>query len=695
MKKIVLALLLCLCPVLASAQAPEDPSRLFSNRATLELPYTAGLTRLPLDARVLDAARPDFSDVRLYDSQGREVPYVVDAGEASDETQHLSVTITEVERHIDGDLMNPRSVERYVLALPSYSGAARLVLGTEHPSFVARVRIRELGDPPGPTVERSIYRMQDPLRERLGFDLEPMTSATPLVEVEITSDGGVLQPTFDLVVTRDARETSTLTIPLTELSRAREDGVTRVAFTRPVGFVPSQITLSTSTASFARNVRVYDVVQGEPPRMIGSGLVYGVREIPDARELSIPVSRARGAVLRVEVDDGDSPELARLTAAGVAPRPGLVFDQADPSIALYFGGARTRAPVYDLAFLGAAWLDRRGAQPLPASIVSVGTNPGWADGPALEFAMHPGRPVNVGDYAYTAELPVRGAREGLSVVALHRSVVAEARVDLADLRVVDRDDRQWPYLITSRRVDRVATTIASPRVDGERSRYAIALPVSRAVVRAVRLSTDATFVSRRYSLRGLTDAEGWTELASGFLERDPRVLEAIELVIGPATRVTALELAVDDGGDAPMAWSAVELDLDAPVLYLAAPDGDYRVLVGDAEASPASYEIERARELVLSANAAEALSGEASVNPSYAPPAWWSRGGGWSWLVWIVLALAIAVLGLLTWRAARTSDGGDPPPPPPEGPAPGEDGSPPDPEGAPPGPTVASRPRTF
>src|SRR5439155_300908 len=57
----------------------------------------------------------------------------------------------------------------------------------------------------------------------------------------------------------------------------------------------------------------------------------------------------------------------------------------------------------------------------------------------------------------------------------------------------------------------------------------------------------------------------------------------------PPARVVALELVVQDGDDAPLEFRAARARLVLPELFLAAPAGDYFLLVGDPKASAPSY----------------------------------------------------------------------------------------------------------
>jgi hypothetical protein len=95
-----------------------------------------------------------------------------------------------------------------------------------------------------------------------------------------------------------------------------------------------------------------------------------------------------------------------------------------------------------------------------------------------------------------------------------------------------------------------------------------------------------------------------------------------------------------------------------PALFVAAPAGPYTLLLGDPDAGAPRYDVARARDVVLAVPAIDATAGAAEPNPVFSQAARLAAGGGSrQWLeqgaVWIVLLIAIVVLGLLTFRTAR------------------------------------------
>ena len=133
----------------------------------------------------------------------------------------------------------------------------------------------------------------------------------------------------------------------------------------------------------------------------------------------------------------------------------------------------------------------------------------------------------------------------------------------------------------------------------------------------------------------------------------------------PPARVVALELVVQDGDDAPLEFRAARARLVLPELFLAAPAGDYFLLVGDPKASAPSYELSRVRDVVLAVSSAPVEAKASGPNPDYsrARLAIERRGDLVPQvLLWSVLVAAVVVLTALTLRLARS--GGDAPPPP-------------------------------
>ena len=230
--------------------------------------------------------------------------------------------------------------------------------------------------------------------------------------------------------------------------------------------------------------------------------------------------------------------------------------------------------------------------------------------------------------------------------------MAHARPDLADVRVVDAAARQWPYLLEpDAALEWQPLGIPSPLRRERVSRYRLGLPVSPIRLDQIVLDTDTPFFDRAFRLTATMEDKRESTLAQGRLVQRIGKPRPVSVDFPPA-RVVALELVVQDGDDAPLAFRA-------------APAGDYFLLVGDPQASAPSYELTRVRDVVLAVSSAPVEARASGPNPDYsrARLAIERRGDLVPQvLLWTVLVAAVVVLTALTLRLARS--GGDTPPPP-------------------------------
>ncbi|MFT3764276.1 MAG: hypothetical protein QM820_01950 [Minicystis sp.] len=283
--------------------------------------------------------------------------------------------------------------------------------------------------------------------------------------------------------------------------------------------------------------------------------------------------------------------------------------------------------------------------------------------------QQPAAEIDPARFTHAAPLTVPPAPEGVARVRLGPAVLAAARADLADLRVVDGSSRQWPYVLrTEAEREEVPLRVELSRGERGRSRYLLALPVSPAAVDAVTIRVDRAFFDRPYRLTGDVPTAGpepvrAVPLASGRLTRAAGGPEAIDIAF-PRLRVTALTLLVDDGDEAPLPVTSARAGLPLAEIRLVAPAGAYTLLAGDADAEPPRYEIARLRDRVLGAEAPAATVGPIGPNPRYRRV---EMGTGMQQTaLWAVMGLAVVVLVGLTLRLSRREQergpgGGAPP----------------------------------
>src|SRR5690606_9308146 len=99
-------------------------------------------------------------------------------------------------------------------------------LSSPRASFVRTVVVRFVdGESSVELVRGSVYRFDDPVRERLTLPLPTLPSAltpAPVIEAEIFGEGGSLEPAVTFRATREPASAPTLTLPLVEVSASRE-----------------------------------------------------------------------------------------------------------------------------------------------------------------------------------------------------------------------------------------------------------------------------------------------------------------------------------------------------------------------------------------------------------------------------------------------------------------------------------------
>jgi hypothetical protein len=151
-------------------------------------------------------------------------------------------------------------------------------------------------------------------------------------------------------------------------------------------------------------------------------------------------------------------------------------------------------------------------------------------------------------------------------------------------------------------------------------------------------------------------------LAAGRLVRHAEARGAVVLGLRPE-RVESLEIAIEDGNDAPLAVHAVRAEMPERDLYLAAPGGEYALLVGNADAKAPSYELERVRDVILAVSSGTAEPAALAANPAYSVRARLASeerfdGTLSGILLWIVLIAAVVVLTVVTLRLAWREEAG-------------------------------------
>jgi len=686
---------LVLALTVSGARADEVPSleRLFPLEAGVEV-EGGGIARLVLPPQVLSSCRPDLSDLRLFDEGGREIALLIDSGredlvlQARERFEPRVLDLRREETRPDDAPVHTREIYRIEAPLrapelgPKTSEPLvwELVFEKLPARFVREVRVLGADAEGNESVlvdGTSIFRL-DPETERVRVPLPALDRDRQVtLSVEIEGDEGrFLEPRLRLEAQRRFDAASLREVPLEEISRESRDGRTEIELARPPGIVPRLLRFETATAAYSRTLQVWDERAGEAPASVARGRVFRLAGTPDGEKTLLPLAPSQGATLRISIDDGDSPPLEAVRIFAVVRQPLLVFELPErpggvARATLRFGGGRAHRPRYDLSAFEARAGERlegaraeiamrlRDATALPmARLGPIGPNPLFDASPALRFAMHPGAALDERIFAHRRTLRVEPSAEGLSRLKLLPADTAVSREDLGDLRIVDADGRQWPYLL-QRDAYRASVRLASETQAPERkrSRYRLLLPVSPLRVERITLDMDAPYFDRPYRLLSLDERGYERPVSQGRLVKDARLPASSSIGIA-ASPSYGFVLEIENGDDAPLPLVSAEARVPLPVLFLAAPAGEYSLLLGDPELMAPRYELERVRDVVLAVEDRPVESGELVPNSVFSLSARLQSDEGTgeilhSGIVWGVLVAAVAILGLLTLRVAR------------------------------------------
>ena len=659
----------------AGLAAQNDLPTLFPLQAPIYV-VDANLSRLDLPVEVLSNCAADLSDLRILDFQGNEVAYLLDNGPESNRAVEVvrrhALEIVDVDRSRSDRQEGPSVYrERYVLAVPVEVTAVDiwdLTVQTNRPEFVRRIRVAA-GDGSQPALidDGSLFRLSDAARERTRLTLPRFSAGSLTVEIE-GEEGVYLEPVFHLETSSSVAPREQARIILPVISRQEDGRSTVIELERPRGVNVDALVLRTATAAFSRGVEVWDEGPGGSNARQGAKNVYRVQAAAVVEDLEVPVGAVSGNRLRVVIDNGDSPPLAELSFVAGARRPSLLFaltpqGEGLASGRLLFGGGRAFRPQYDLELLrNLLRLPRQGQQaqlatqlyqPSQARLGELTRNPEFGAQPVLSFAMRPGGPVDSRLYTHQRTLRLDPSEEGLSRLTLTIEDLAAAQPDLRDLRIIDEQSRQWAYLTeqgTARST--AALGVAGPETKDGVSEYELGLPARPVTIEEIELHTLAEFFDREFELLA---ARGGTEfsLFTGRLRRRAGDSRPVAILVD-ARRIDSLKLKIHDRNDAPLALSRVEASFPVARLYVAAPAGEYTLLLGNAEDQPPSYELARVSTAVLAVRSNDAQAGPLEENPQFSSGARLATGSGpQQVLLWVALVLVVGVLAVVTLKMVR------------------------------------------
>jgi hypothetical protein len=521
--------------------------------------------------------------------------------------------------------------------------------------------------------------------QRLAVDVPLLVAAAPFEDVRRTGGPRVLPPRAygglsDLrLFAEDGREIGYLLVygppapPLTESlefeRRRSEPGRSRYRVRLPHARLPI-----VALAIAAGGDRVFRTAFVNESRLAGAEaapveigratLSRTTRGAAADGRLRIPIVPPREPEIELVVDDGNNPPLDLTGVEAVfAELPWIYFEAPGTAVVARYGDARAAAPLYDLE---AARSSLR-IEDVPEARWG---EPHEITPPAAASARlaDTGAPVDPAGFRVQRVLPE--APPGLVALRVDAAILADSRgpdARFADVRIVDAEGRQVPYLVERREEPLTLDLDVKPfeprardlksETGRQRSVYSVRLPYknlpplrlvletsTRVFQRSVQVGTERPPDRRR--------RDTWFDVlaSSSWQHADESApAPALTLPIHPAG-VSELVVLVEEGDNRQLPIVAARALLPSYRLRFYQPSGPLRLLYGRDDLSVPQYDLALLGTQVMGATAREI---EAAAPPPPAAPE--SEPQLVSPLMfWIGLGLAAVVLLGIVVRLMRS-----------------------------------------
>jgi hypothetical protein len=459
-------------------------------------------------------------------------------------------------------------------------------------------------------------------------------------------------------------------VPVSFERQASEPGRSRYRVQLPAAGLPIvALLLDAGTGDVFRTAIAlesrFSGVRADPMELGRARLVQTARAAGTPSSLRLPIQAPLGSEVQLTVEDGDNAPLD-LTGVSIelAELPWIYFEALDAGpVAARYGSRGLETPQYDLeakrstidlaAVPEASWGE-------PASAAPTSVPP-----PSPPPTVERGAQLNIDHYRHRRGL-AESAR-GLVTLQLDAAALAHSRgphAAFADVRIVDRERAQIPYLLERRdeplSIDLTVqpTTAKIPSLAeparGARSVYAIALPYGQLPSPRLVLETSAR-VFRRPVQVGIErpadrrHRDAWFDVLSTTVWQHAdqgRPAPSLDVAIAPGEG-TRLLIAVDEGDNQPLTIASARLLLPSWRLRFFRPEGPLQLVYGNADAHAPQYDLALLAPAVMGAEA-KPITAAVETPGESAPPTILSPR-----VFWIGLGAAVLVLLGLIVRLMR------------------------------------------
>ena len=623
---------------------PEIPAG-WKHVQTLRVNRT-GLVRASIPLESLASARPRLEDLRLFDAQGREVPYLIERPVTP--RQRMAAALGFVAR-----LQSENTVLEFETGVTQSVAAVRLQ--SPAPEFLKSVRVEGSFDRRNWNVlteSQALFRQRGGV-ERLTIDFvaahwrflrltldDRRSSPVPFTGAEVQVEAEAPVPVEPLNITLEKRTEEAGETRLQLRAAGANITLAGLTFATPEPLFMRSITLSHSR--YADDEVQSVVFSRDTIFRTGTGDEAKSERLTVASDVEL-----LSTDILVTILNEDNPPL-QVTQVSAARRPVYLVWQCSAAgeVHLLSGNPECDAPRYELASMKA---NLRGATLVGGEAGPIQLNPAHRPFDPLAAIPTEGASLDVSEWEFRK--PVIVEEEGLQELELDLEVLSAAAPSLGDLRLM-RYGKQVPYVMERPSGSRTLMPKVTRADDPARptvTRWAIELPeVSLPLVRLTARTPAAYFERGVRLLEERQDERGSVQMANlgsaSWTRKDERASVPLTLSIHSRPKSARLFLEIENGDNPPIPLTQLEfVYTPARLLFKSAAGADLFLYYGQFQAAAPRYDISAALPRILSARRIKASFGpEEVLKPGRERGVLHHESG---WLFWSVLI--VVVVGLL------------------------------------------------
>jgi hypothetical protein len=446
-----------------------DPNE-WRNTEALDVP-AKGLVRVNVPAVTLDAAKPGLEDLRIVDSKGNQVPYLIERLLPDPES---TIRPTEFRSTIENGATH--------LNLKTGTGAPIIGVSLETPAtrFMKAADVEGSND--GTTWSKlaggdSLFQLPNGATKlRVSFP----EGAWEFLRITIDDLGSPPMP-FTGARLHKARTTAPAeTVAVTIKTRDESPGTTRLALDLgAANLTLGSLRIDTNEPVFTRAVTLAVPEVGDDgirERNIAEAVIYRVNvNGKNEAHLEIPFeSQIQTRELLMLIRNEDSPPISIDTVRADRRLIRLTFFANQPGpYSLLSGNTQSAAPRYDLSALSGKLRNVKATDVVPSALAQ---NPNYRPPEALAAVTLTGAQIDVAKWKFRKPLPL--TQNGVQQVELDPEVLARSQPDQRDIRIV-RSEHQLPFIFERTSVSRPISIRAAAANDPKKpalSRRSLKLP---------------------------------------------------------------------------------------------------------------------------------------------------------------------------------------------------------------------------